>query len=54
MCCDGWCLDVEEGDVEDECPECGNGTVNGAAKTGCNYSPIDCGTCGSQPCDDSC
>lgn len=54
MCCDGWNIDVEPGDVEGECPDCGGETVNGVAKTGCNYSPCDCQTCESHSCDQSC
>lgn len=54
MCCDGWCLEVEDGEEEYECPDCGTETVNGAAKTGCNYSPEVCDTCGWRPCDESC
>lgn len=54
MCCDGWNIPVEPGDVEDECPDCGSDTVNGEAKAGCNYSPKVCDTCGWRPCDDSC
>lgn len=53
-CCDGWELDVEEDDVEGECPDCCEPTVNGSAKTGCNHSPVCCKTCGSAPCDESC
>lgn len=53
-CWDGWTLDVEEGDEESECPDCGEETVNGSAKYGCSYSPQTCVTCGARPCDLSC
>jgi hypothetical protein len=52
-CCDGWRLDESEGFV-DECPSCGERTVDGTAQSGCNYSPVACKTCGSRPCDESC
>lgn len=54
MCSDGWVLEVEEGDEGYECPFCGEETVNGGAKYGCNYSPVGCQACGSRPCDGSC
>ena len=54
MCSDGWTLDVEPGDEEGKCPDCGEPTVDGAAKYGCNYSPVTCKTCGAAPCDWSC
>lgn len=53
MCSDGWNL-REEGEVNGECPECGTDTVDGAAVTGCNYSPVVCERCGWAPCDQSC
>jgi hypothetical protein len=51
MCADGWNYINE---VNGECPECGMPTVDGDAAYGCFYSPIDCETCGSALCDDSC
>jgi hypothetical protein len=54
MCCDGWNIDVEDEDVLDTCLFCGYPTVNGVARTGCNYSPETCEHCGAAPCDDSC
>lgn len=51
--CDGWSSDSSE--INGECPECENPTVvDGAAPSGCNYSPIVCDTCGYAPCDGSC
>lgn len=52
MCADGWKYKKEE--INGVCPDCGMETVDGYAYEGCNYSPIDCKTCGSAPCDDSC
>ncbi len=54
MCCDGWTLNLDPGEEEYECPDCGGETIDGAAKHGCNYSPVTCETCGAAPCDDSC
>jgi hypothetical protein len=51
MCCDGWDFSEE---VNGECPDCGEPTVDGGAATGCNYSPVECETCGWRPCDNSC
>jgi ribosomal protein S27E len=53
MCCDGWGLEPGE-EVNGECPDCGEETVDGGAAYGCNYSPILCETCGAAPCDLSC
>lgn len=51
MCCDGWNYSDE---INGECPDCGCPTSEGVAATGCNYSPIDCETCKTAPCDGSC
>jgi len=52
-CCDGWKPDDGE-EINGECPDCGEVTINGVAAYGCNYSPQTCTTCGAQPCDWSC
>jgi len=53
-CCSPWDL-TEDGDkVNGECPDCGEDTVDGDAAYGCTYSPVQCKTCGSAPCDLSC
>lgn len=52
MCCDGW--HEPDCEVDGECPDCGEPTVDGVAQTGCNYSPVACDTCGWRPCDWSC
>lgn len=52
MCSDGWKYDADE--VNGKCPECGMETVDGVAKEGCNWSPVECETCGYRPCDGSC
>lgn len=50
-CCDGW----DYGKPVGECPDCGAPVdEEGDAVTGCNYSPLECKTCGSRPCDLSC
>ena len=50
MCCD----QIDMGDPNGECPDCGTPTVDGEAAVGCNYSPCECETCGWRPCDGSC
>jgi hypothetical protein len=52
MCADGW--NLEDKDVDGKCPDCGIPTVDGDAQYGCHYSPTECETCGSRPCDGSC
>ena len=52
MCSDGW--SSSENEIDGECPDCGEPTVDGYAASGCNYSPITCETCGARPCDGSC
>jgi hypothetical protein len=52
FCADGWSSFVWE--VNGECPECGMRTVDGQAAHGCNYSPVECETCGHASCDGSC
>jgi len=49
-------IEVDEKDTVGECPDCGMGVdVDGDTnEEGCSYSPIDCKTCGFQPCDLSC
>ena len=54
MCSDGWDLVYDGEVINGKCPDCGMETVDGAAAEGCNYSPVDCETCGFAPCDDSC
>lgn len=64
MCCDGWLIGPEDSNESiGECPDCGheavvttyvNGEQSFAATYGCNYSPLECQTCGSRPCDLSC
>lgn len=49
-CCDEYNL----GEPDGECPDCGTPTVEGEAAVGCGYSPVECETCGFQPCDLSC
>lgn len=49
-CCDGWDYSKDDG-VKGECPDCGEEAVDGSAIYGCNYSPVECETCGSAPCD---
>lgn len=50
-CADGW----NDGEPVDYCPDCGDGVdEEGYAVEGCFWSPLDCETCGSRPCDYSC
>lgn len=52
-CCDG--IEWEKDDKPDGvCPACGEPTLEGQAWEVCNYSPIECHTCGDAPCDGSC
>lgn len=53
-CCDPW--EAEDKEVTGQCKQCGN-DVNKDGETvhdRCSYSPIECDTCGDQPCDWSC
>lgn len=54
MCCDGWNHTKQAKEIK-ECPDCG-GEVDqdGDALVGCFWSPYECRTCGSRPCDGSC
>lgn len=52
MCSDGW--NYPDSEVDGECPDCGMPTVGGTAQYGCHYSPVECETCESAPCDGSC
>jgi len=56
-CADGW--DNYPKNYKDEdiakCLNCGGDVdSDGGAISGCNYSSVDCETCGSAPCDQSC
>lgn len=51
-CCDG--TDFREEEINGECPDCGNPTVDGEAFECCHYSSTECETCGWAPCDGSC
>ena len=52
MCCEA---QGATGEVNGECPECGEPTVDGEAVDVCGYSPDDpCPVCGSNPCSDYC
>lgn len=54
MCADGWDTNAPKGKLL-VCPSCGEDVdEDGIALTGCHYSPVDCDTCGSAPCDESC
>lgn len=52
MCCEP--TGYVESQINGECPDCGEPTVDGDAYENCWYSPTDCETCGNSPCDDSC
>lgn len=53
MCCDSG-NDFKYSDINGSCEKCGSPTVSGEAFEVCNYSSVDCGACGSAPCNDSC
>lgn len=53
-CCDSWNLIKDGYEVDGICPECGRATAEGQCVYGCNYSPVECKTCGAAPCDGSC
>lgn len=52
MCCDG--TGYSRSEIDGECPDCGSETVEGDAYEQCGFSPTECETCGSAPCDQSC
>ena len=52
MCCSASGYSIDE--INGECPDCGESTVDGDAYDNCSYSPSECGTCGYSPCDQSC
>ena len=52
MCCSN--TDYRLKDINGECPDCGEPTVDGNAYDSCDYSPKICETCGWSPCDESC
>jgi hypothetical protein len=54
MCSDPWDRTEDGSKIDGECPDCGAETVDGKAAYGCCWSPVDCDTCGSAPCDWSC
>jgi hypothetical protein len=41
-------------EIDGECPDCGEPTVDGEAYESCAWSPVGCETCGYAPCDGSC
>ena len=44
----------EDDSVIGERPDCGEETIDGYARYGCDYSPIVCETCKSSPCAGRC
>jgi len=46
--------DYTREEINGECPDCGEPTINGDAYDNCDYSPEICKTCGWAPCDESC
>lgn len=51
-CADGWNSYGYE--ITGICPDCEGPLVGDQAASGCSHSPIDCETCGSATCDQSC
>ncbi len=52
MCCAA--NDYKKEEINGECPDCGEDTVDGEAYESCFYSPCECETCNYRPCDQSC
>jgi len=52
MCCST--SGYSKNEIDGVCPDCGEDTCNGNAFESCSYSPVQCETCGSAPCDESC
>ncbi len=52
MCCSSSGYNYSE--INGECPDCGEPTIDGDAYVNCSYSPTQCDTCGYSPCDESC
>ncbi len=52
MCCEP--SGYRDEDIDGECPECGEPTVDGEAFECCSYSPECCEVCGCRPCNGSC
>ena len=52
MCCEP--SGYTKAEIDGECKECGEPTVDGEAYESCDYSPAECGVCGWSPCDGSC
>lgn len=51
-CCEP--MDFKEEQINGKCPDCGSPTVDSQAFEQCGYSPVECETCNSKPCDGSC
>ena len=57
MCADGWYNFPRQYKEEDLplCPDCDEYVdEDGAALSGCCYSPVQCETCGAAPCQQYC
>ena len=52
MCCAG--NEYNKDEIDGECPDCGEPTVDGDAYESCYYSSVECKTCNWKPCDGSC
>lgn len=52
MCCSN--TGYTRSEINGECPDCGEPTVDGNAYDCCDYSTIQCETCGWAPCNESC
>ena len=52
MCCES--SGYSEREIDGKCPECDEPTCDGDAYEQCEYSTVDCDTCGYTPCDGSC
>jgi len=54
MCCEPIDRTDDGSEIDGECSDCGQPTVDGEAAYGCFYSSVECKTCGWKPCDGSC
>jgi len=52
MCCEPSGYTLEE--INGECSDCENPTVDGEAYEQCGYSPVECNTCNWRLCNQSC
>ena len=52
MCCSA--SGYSESEINGECSDCKEPTIDGDAYYNCSYSSTECKTCGTSYCDQSC